>query len=717
MLQTEIVISAIAFFIAQGLAVSSLIRRGSFTLNRIFSLISFIASIIFLIQFIMLIDLQLIPISVSAKIYFSIIILLAEFFFHFFQIYPDNKLKPNLKFVLIASIPGIAISILTVSSDLIINSATLNGYIDFQFSSFYPLYIVVFSIYMAGSLFLILYKSKFQIESKVLSQELKLMSYGLILFVLLILTFIFIMPIVYNTTMLRIVGFTFPFIFILLIMNYSTYDIRIIDFKIFNIKLIFWVLIFILLFVPTFLCIFYRNDLFTNPNTVLSSITILSFLYMVIFYRFVKPRIENLFRREYINLDRNFELFFKSISQLTVADKHGPLWDEFYNKSIDEFRNMFEISGAYLFLSNSNDGKFRYVHGIGPEIDKTPIEINNVIVENLNVNSRVLDKFMIYTDIVYSVDKDELLKFYQKYNIEIAMPFFHKTSGLIGFLIFGSLPDEKIYSKTFISTLEIYRIQFQRLLENGLLLEELRLNQVVEHDKMVVGGIKKKILPRELNSIEGIKISSFYMNNSSYGGDYYDSIKIGLDKIAIIISDSAYYGVESAIISLELFSAFHSRPRKVETPDKILSVLNWVLTTSRLTKKYAPTFLMTYSTNGEINYSNAGYNPLIIFNAAANEFNSYTTKGIPIGVDKDFKYESHVVKVAQGSIGLLFSNGFLSAINPNGESYSLDKVKNIIKKNKDENASIISRRIYQDLSDFIKDKKQTNDVSLIIFKI
>jgi sigma-B regulation protein RsbU (phosphoserine phosphatase) len=438
---------------------------------------------------------------------------------------------------------------------------------------------------------------------------------------------------------------------------------------------------------------------------------------MVLFYRFCKPFIEDILRREYIILDKNFADFFLSISQLTVADKHGPLWNEFYDKSIDEFRNRFKISGAYLFLSNQNDGKFRFVHGVGPEIDKTPIENNSIIVKNLNINTRVLDRFIIYADPDYKADKSELIQFYNKYNIEVAIPFYHKVSGMIGFLILGYLPDRRQYSKTFISTLEIYRIQFQRLLENGLLLEELRLNQVVEHDKMVVGGIKKKILPRELNSIEGIKISSFYMNNSSYGGDYFDSIKIGPDKIAIIISDSAYYGVESAIISLELFSAFHSRPRKVETPEKILSVLNWVLTTSRLTKKYAPTFLMTYSSNGEISYSNAGFNPLIIFDPSGNEFHSYTTKGIPIGVDKDFKYESHATKVAQGSIGILYSNGFLSSINPRGESYSIEKVKNIIIKNKNENAAIITRRIYQDLSDFIKDKKQTNDSSLIIFKI
>ncbi len=717
MVQTEIVISAIAFFIAQGLAVSSLIRRGRSTINRIFAALSFFSSFLFLIQFLLLLNLDFIPITISARVYFALILFLSEIFFHFFQLFPDDKIKPIIKSIIIAAIPGIMFSILTVSTDLIIYNVSFKGFLDFQFGYLFPIYICFFASYMLGTLILIIYKIKFKIESKVLKMEFKLIFYDLIILILLLVLFVFILPDIFKIDAFRNIAITLPGVFILIIINYSTYDIREIDFKIFNIKLSFWISIFIMLFVPAFLSIYYSNVLFTNPNTVLTNITIISFIYMVLFYRFVKPKIENFFKRDYIKLEKNFEMFFNSISQLTVADKHGPLWEEFYTKSIDDFRNMFEISGAYLFLSNPNDGKFRYVHGIGPEIDKTPIEMKSVIVENLNVNSRVLDKFMIYTDIVYSLDKEELLKFYQKYNIEIAMPFFHKISGLIGFLIFGSLPDDKLYSKTFISTLEIYRIQFQRLLENGLLLEELRLNQVVEHDKMVVGGIKKKILPRELNSIEGIKISSFYMNNSSYGGDYYDSIKIGLDKIAIIISDSAYYGVESAIISLELFSAFHSRPRKVETPDKILSVLNWVLTTSRLTKKYAPTFLMTYSANGEINYSNAGFNPLIIFDAAANEFNSYTTKGIPIGVDKDFKYESHVVKVAQGSIGLLFSNGFLSAINPNGESYSIEKVKSIIKNNKGENASIISRRIYQDLSDFIKDKKQTNDVSLIIFKI
>jgi serine phosphatase RsbU (regulator of sigma subunit) len=716
-LQTEIVISAIAFLIALGLAISNLFTRGRFTLNRFFAVMSFFSSIMFLIQFLQLINFEFVSITVSTRIYFGLILFLSELFFHIFQIYPEEDLRPKLKYVLLAAIPSIIFFIITVSTDLVIFFASFKGYLDIQFGNLFPVYILFFVFYMLGTLFLIIYKSKYKIESKVLKQELRFISYGLILVVLLLLIFVFFIPVVYKINTFRNIGITLPGIFILIIMNYAASDLRLLDFKIFYIKLVFWVLIFFILFIPIYLVIINSNIIFGDLNTAFSGIIFFSFIYMVLFYRFGKPLIDKLLRRDYLIIERNFEEFFISISQLTVADKHGPLWDEFYNKSIDEFRNRFEISGTYLFLLNPNDGKFRYVHGIGPEIDKTPIENNSIIVKNLNINYSLLDMSMIYSYLDYSADKEELIKFYLKHEIEIAIPFYHKVSGLIGILFLGYLPEKKLYSKTFITALDIYRIQFQRLLENGLLLEELRLNQVVEHDKMVVGGIKKKILPRELNSIDGIKISSFYMNNSSYGGDYYDSIKIGLDKIAIIISDSAYYGVESAIISLELFSAFHSRPRKVDTPDKILSVINWVLTTSRLTKKYAPTFLMTYSTNGEIDYSNAGYNPLYIFNVSENIFHSYTTKGIPIGVDKDFKYESHSIKVSQGSIGLLFSNGFLNAINPQGESYSIEKVKKIIQKNKDENATIITRRIYQDLSDFIKDKKQTNDVSLIIFKI
>lgn len=97
---------------------------------------------------------------------------------------------------------------------------------------------------------------------------------------------------------------------------------------------------------------------------------------------------------------------------------------------------------------------------------------------------------------------------------------------------------------------------------------KLQRTGVAEHDKIVVSTVKKRIIPTELASIQGLRISSLNIDNSSYGGDYFDSVKISHDKASIFIADTSYSGIDSALIGMELFSILHSRTLIFNSPGK-----------------------------------------------------------------------------------------------------------------------------------------------------
>jgi sigma-B regulation protein RsbU (phosphoserine phosphatase) len=219
-----------------------------------------------------------------------------------------------------------------------------------------------------------------------------------------------------------------------------------------------------------------------------------------------------------------------------------------------------------------------------------------------------------------------------------------------------------------------------------------------------------------MSQLNGFRISSFNINNSPYGGDYFDSVKTSESAVVLFMSDSSYSGIDSAIISLELYAVLHTPAKVLNSPDKILSTMNWVISTSRFTKKYASAYCVILSSSGELTYASASFNAMVIFNPRSDAFTACDTVGVPVGVDRTSKYELKSVRLVPGSTGIIYSDGLVSSINPNGEPYSFDRVKELLRDGKNKSPADLTRDIFNDLNGFTQSKKQINDVSVIIFK-
>ena len=146
--------------------------------------------------------------------------------------------------------------------------------------------------------------------------------------------------------------------------------------------------------------------------------------------------------------------------------------------------------------------------------------------------------------------------------------------------------------------------------------------------------------------------------------------------------------------------------------------MNRVILSSRFSDKYAQAFYLIYSSSsGILRYSNAAYNPVILFDTDKMMFQELDTDGIPIGIDRDFSYKSQIIRVMPNSLGILYSNGITNAINNAGDNYTTERIKGILKKNKNDTPAILIRKIYADFKDFVTDTELPNDASLIIFRI
>jgi serine phosphatase RsbU (regulator of sigma subunit) len=520
----------------------------------------------------------------------------------------------------------------------------------------------------------------------------------------------------YQMPVLRNPFIPLPVLLILLFTNHLIFNLKSNDFQKYYKILTAYTFAFIIFFVPVYFFIrFYSGfSQIGNGGVYIKSGVI--FIYLAISYRIINPYIEKFRTGRFQTFLHAINKTLMPVNELKKFSDMDTFWEYITNDNFQNLKYTLGIQSAYFMLINRKDNVFQFTYGYGPDLNFQSMDSNSEIAQYITSYEGVFEKSFLISDISIKKLNPEILNFFNENGIEISMVFRNMSDNIIGFLLLGKIENNKSYTSDHLAALEIFRIKIQNLLITGLILDEVTAEQVAEHDKIVVSTVKKRIIPSELASIPGIRISSLYLDNSFYGGDYFDSVKIANDKTTIFISDTSYSGIDSALIGMELFSILHSRTLIFNSPEKVLNTMNQVIKTSRITNSTSRCSCMIVSSDGNFSYANASHNQLLIYEPGKNSFNEIESEDIPLGMEMGHRYSFTTGKLKEDSIGILYSDGLFSSCNENGETFSQDKLKERVMRYAKESPSVITREIYMAYSSFIGTKEQLNDITVIVFK-
>jgi len=696
----------------------NLFKRFRFAVNRVYSLVA-LATLIMLVSLL----LQLLfprseQLILFVRVYFGMIILINQLFFHYTQIFPRWEKRSPAWLIFLSVLPGLPVFGITIVTDYIVSGVSYKDAVIFQYGEYFYVYMIIFGFYILGTFFNLLWKTRV-LENESFRYQLFYKFMGNHVGALLIVISFLVMPYVFNDYHYHSIGIPLAAIILNVINVYATADERIIDFRGYYLRIASWSITIAFLLVPAYLMLEAASVISGRSARLPSfAVALPVFAYFFVFFRVVHPRILNFFRRDYIRLERSFNMLIQEFSGLSEETEEMSYWDAFFRVTIDRLCETFDIESGALYLYNEDARAYIFSHSYGEASSLRKIGEGDTLPELLAARKAVIDRSILYTDSSLLEYRGGVLELMKQHGIHIIIPCYNQEDDLIAILCLGHLISGKPYSYDLISILELYRIQLSNTLSNALQIEDVKTEQVDVHDRMVISAIKKKIIPSVLPQVGGIRLSSFFMDNSSYGGDYYDAIELSPEMLAIIMADTTDAGMESSLLGLQLYSAFHSISAIYDSPEKIVHMLNWVISTSQYSERYANAYCIVYNApTREIRYVNAAFSPLTVFDGQKENYIELDTKGVPIGIERDFIYESRTYKASPPTIGFLCSNGFTTAINSGGEGYSVGRIKDIIRINKDDSPARLVRRIVADLQNFIGDNQIPEDISLVVFRI
>jgi len=224
-------------------------------------------------------------------------------------------------------------------------------------------------------------------------------------------------------------------------------------------------------------------------------------------------------------------------------------------------------------------------------------------------------------------------------------------------------------------------------------------------------------LGRTSNSVD---LSARCRQLRALGGDCYDFMPLGDDRVALVIGDASGKGLAAALMIANVQSSL--RTAALFTGDDLpalLKAVNRQAYTSSLADRYATLLYGVFDgATRTLRYVNAGHNPPAVLRRDGS-IDWLQTSGAPVGIFPDSNYEESVARLNPGDLVIACTDGVIEATNPAGEEWGVEgllRASATWAHRYDESAEDLVRLIFNSMDDF-SSGRQIDDATVAVLQV
>jgi len=287
-----------------------------------------------------------------------------------------------------------------------------------------------------------------------------------------------------------------------------------------------------------------------------------------------------------------------------------------------------------------------------------------------------------------------------------------------GIVSLQNLDYENAFTKSDINLLNSLTNSMAKSLENARLFSETqRLLNLLEGEMEIARQTQKTILPDTLPYRKGYEFGSLLLPARAVSGDFYDFIRMGKDRVCIVIGDVTDKGLPAALFMALTFSLIRAETKRERNSLQALLNVNRSLLSMNasglfVTLSYC---VLDYRT-GSFRYFRAGHPKPIILDAGGQMLDIKMNEGQPLGIFGNIKIDEQECVIPPGGSVLLYSDGLSEALNSNGNEFGSDRIKAEFARHREEPANQICRNLRQAVEDHCEGQPNQDDFTAVVIK-
>lgn len=234
----------------------------------------------------------------------------------------------------------------------------------------------------------------------------------------------------------------------------------------------------------------------------------------------------------------------------------------------------------------------------------------------------------------------------------------------------------------------------------------------LQRDLDLATELQRGLLPPADLKVHGWETSYHYAPLGPVSGDYCDLYPYD-GQLFFMLGDVSGKGVAASMRMTQLHALFRSLIGMGLPLAEIVSHINRFLCDSNLAGQYATLVCGRATAGGDVEIFNAGHLPVVA--AQQSNVRLLESTGFPLGMFRDASYTSACLKLNQGDLLFLFTDGLSEANGHDGE-YGVDRVTNLVGGLAACRAAGVIAACIEDLRGFAGDNPGVDDVTLLALR-
>ena len=243
-------------------------------------------------------------------------------------------------------------------------------------------------------------------------------------------------------------------------------------------------------------------------------------------------------------------------------------------------------------------------------------------------------------------------------------------------------------------------------------------NARIDTEIQYAKNIQENALPHTFPNDNKYEIYALMEAAKGVGGDFYDFYKTTRHGVNFMIADVSGKGIPGAMFMMRAKAELHTL---TETGIPVSDVFTYG--NNRLCEgNEAGMFVTAWEGNinletGEVQYANAGHNPPVLMRTDGTCELLKGKAGFVLAGMEDYQYKQQEIKMNEGDILFLYTDGVVEATNENNELYGEERLlKCLSSKDKSVSMEYLCCEIIGDVGRFVGEAEQFDDITMLALK-
>ena len=246
--------------------------------------------------------------------------------------------------------------------------------------------------------------------------------------------------------------------------------------------------------------------------------------------------------------------------------------------------------------------------------------------------------------------------------------------------------------------------------------EKLELERRVGQEFAIATQVQARLFPQTMPALKSLEYAGTCIPARAVGGDYYDFLTLGPDRLGFVIADVAGKGIAAALLMANLQANLRSQfALALEQPQRLLQKVNRLFCDNTPDGAFATLFFCDYDdSSGFLRYVNCGHLCALLLRRDGSVDRLESTSTV-LGIFKTWDCTVGESSLRRGDLLALYTDGVTEAMNNAFEEFGEDRLVESLRRHRQHAPQSVVTRVVADVRSF-SPQEQHDDITLIIAK-